>query len=222
MSPFFPSSSLIVLLYNSDLSGGSAVSTAAAAGFGSGCQQSDRRQPPDQTHGRYWCGQIFAPAAHRRAAACLTRRFVSSQPTRRRAAASKINVSSQTPRRIGQNCTVYSFVLPCPLIAIYRGVHPVHTKTQTYGSKLTPSELPQRLPCSTRHNISANSTWRHQLPKTGTISVVALIAASAALFGCLGLGSLDGLTPGSFLSRAQHPEKELIGRVCSLCARMRV
>ena len=97
-----------LILYNSDLSGGSAVSTAAAAGFGSGCQQSDRRRPPDQTHGRYWCGQIFAPAAHRRAAACLTRRFVSSQPTRRRAAASKINVSSQTPRRIGRNCTVRS------------------------------------------------------------------------------------------------------------------
>lgn len=96
-----------IILYNSDLSGGSAVSTAAAAGFGSGCQLSDRRRPPDQTHGRYWCGQIFAPAAHRtRAAACLTRRFVSSQPTRRRAAASKINVSSQTPRRIGRNCTV--------------------------------------------------------------------------------------------------------------------
>ena len=95
-----------LILYNSDLSGGSAVSTAAAAGFGSGCQQSDRRRPPDQTHGRYWCGQIFAPAAHRRAAAFLTRRFVSSQPTRRRAAASKINVSSQTPRRIGRNCTV--------------------------------------------------------------------------------------------------------------------
>ena len=96
-----------MVLYNSDLSGGSAVSTAAAAGFGSDGQQSDRRRPPDHTHGRSWCGQIFAPAAHRRAAACLTRRFVSSQPTRRRAAASKINVSSQTPRRIGRNCTVF-------------------------------------------------------------------------------------------------------------------
>ena len=94
------------ILYNFDLSGGSAVSTAAAAAFGSDSQQSDRRRPLDQTYGRYWCGQIFAPAAHRRAAACLTRRFVSSQPTRRRAAASKINVSSQTPRRIGRNCTV--------------------------------------------------------------------------------------------------------------------
>lgn len=87
------------ILYISNLSAGSAVSTPAAARFQGNCQQSGQHRPPDRTHR---CQYIFTVFSRLRLAVGSTpgiyaRRSCRNSELGAPTAASKVNVSSQTP-----------------------------------------------------------------------------------------------------------------------------